>query len=97
MFLNLSEEFRNMLYKLFAYTILKMMTPDEVIAWRKRNGYTQAMLAKALGVHLMTVSKWERGIHRKEMPPFLALALRALELEGGDERLRETKTRKEER
>ena len=58
------------------------MNPQHLIEWRKRNGYTQVTLAEALGVHPMTVSKWERSVHRKEeIPSFLALALKALECE----------------
>jgi transcriptional regulator with XRE-family HTH domain len=73
------------------------MTPDELIAWRKRNGFSQAMLAKALGVHVMTISKWERNINDKRgIPPFLHLALKELEGEGGDEKARETDKEKEE-
>ena len=61
---------------------IKTMTNEELKQWRKDNGYSQGKLAKALSVHIMTISKWERGI--RELPPFLRLALRALELEGGD-------------
>lgn len=73
------------------------MTNDELKQWREKQGYSQATLAKALGVHVMTISKWERGI--REIPPFLRLALRALELEGGEKNSQgkqaQTKTRKE--
>jgi len=55
------------------------MKPQDLIEWRNRNGYTQVQLAEALGVHPMTVSKWERSVHRKEIPSFLHLALDALE------------------
>jgi len=61
------------------------MTADELKTWRQRNGYSQAKLAKALGVDTMTVSRWERGF-RKEIPPFLHLALDALERRGKEEK-----------
>jgi len=54
------------------------MGPQDLIEWRRRNGYSQGSLAKALNVDVMTVSRWERGI-RKEIPSFLHLALDALE------------------
>lgn len=57
------------------------MTSDELKKWREGNGYSQAKLAKALAVAVMTVSRWERGV--RAIPPFLRLALRCLELEGG--------------
>lgn len=69
------------------------MTPENLKAWRKKNGYTQETLARALGVIKLTVSRWETG--DRHIPSFLALALRALELEGGEEKPRETKTKKE--
>lgn len=53
------------------------MTPTELRAWRKQAGLSQAGLASLLGVDVMTVSRWERG--EREIPPFLHLALRALE------------------
>src|SRR3989337_3735965 len=58
------------------------MTPKALKAWRKENGYSQAKLAKVLGVATMTVSRWERGV--REIPPFLHLALECLELKGGE-------------
>lgn len=54
-----------------------MMTKDELIEWRQKNGYSQGKLAQALNVDVMTVSRWERGI-RKEIPAYLHLALDAL-------------------
>jgi len=69
------------------------MTPEDLKAWRKKNGYTQPLLAQALGVHPISVCRWEIGV--REIPSFLALALRALELEGREGRPRETKTEKE--
>jgi transcriptional regulator with XRE-family HTH domain len=53
------------------------MRPDEVQGWRARNGYSQARLAKILGVDVMTVSRWERGVY--DIPPFLHFALAHLE------------------
>jgi len=57
------------------------MTNDELRKWRRVNGYSQARLAMSLEVAVMTVSRWERGV--RSIPPFLKLALRCLELEGG--------------
>ncbi len=48
--------------------------------WREVNGYSQGRLARILGVDVMTVSRWERGI--MEMPSFLKWALAYLELKG---------------
>ena len=69
------------------------MTPDDLKEWRDKNGYTQVSLARALEVHSITVSKWERGVY--EIPSFLHLALRCLEIEGGERNPRDTTTKKE--
>jgi transcriptional regulator with XRE-family HTH domain len=70
-----------------------IMKPDELQKWRCINGYSQSQLAKALGVDVMTVSRWERGIRHK-IPPFLHLALRWVEKEGGESaKKRATKTK----
>ena len=38
------------------------MTATEVLAIRERLGLNQTQLAQLLGVHPLTVSKWERGL-----------------------------------
>ncbi len=58
------------------------MTHNELKKWRSDHNYSQSQLAKALGTHVMTVSQWERNI--RTIPTFLHLALRCLELEGGE-------------
>lgn len=59
------------------------MTPNELVEWRKRNEHSQITLGKELGVTTITVYRWEKGM--REIPPFLHLALKYLELKGGDE------------
>ena len=65
------------------------MTPIDLKEWREANGYSQSGLAEALSVHIMTVSRWERGV--REIPPFLHLALNCLEMQAK----KKTKKRKE--
>jgi len=64
------------------------MKGHDLTEWRKRWGLTQIKLAQALGVDVMTVSRWERGV---QVPtPVLPLALEALEhqmMKGGEEGL----------
>ena len=69
-----------------------LMTPEQLKQWRAKNGYSQAGLAKLLGVDVMTVSRWERNT--REIPSFLHLALDALERQGGDESLERAKRKR---
>ena len=62
--------------------IILLMAPEELKQWRKRNRYTQDALAKVLGVGQVCVARWETGV--RKIPAFLHLALRCLELEGGE-------------
>jgi transcriptional regulator with XRE-family HTH domain len=71
------------------------MKKEELKKWRMDYGYSQADLAKALSVAVMTVSRWETGLRR--IPSFLHLALRCLELEGGDIGKGKTKERRTKR
>jgi transcriptional regulator with XRE-family HTH domain len=57
-----------------------MVTPSDLKHWRSDNALSQSQLAEALGVHIITISKWERGV--RKIPPFLYLALKYLEQEG---------------
>lgn len=64
-----------------------VLTPAELIKWRKKSGLSQIKLGKALGVTTLTVYRWEKGM--RKIPPFLHLALKYLEQKGG-----ETKTKR---
>ncbi len=68
-------------YRPLAYIIT--MTSSQLIAWRKKNSYSQGRLAIVLAVDVTTVSRWERGV--REIPSFLHLALRWLETKEGGE------------
>lgn len=59
-----------------------VLKPLELLKWRKKNGYTQISLGKALGVTTITVYRWEKTM--REIPSFLHLALKYLELKGGE-------------
>ena len=50
---------------------------DELALRREALGFTQRELAIAFGVHYMTISKWERGLHH--IPEMVDLALKTLE------------------
>lgn len=68
------------------------MTPSNLIEWRKKNGYSQIKLGKALGVTTTTVYRWEKSM--REIPPFLHLALKYLELKGGEQKKVKSKAKK---
>jgi DNA-binding transcriptional regulator YiaG len=57
------------------------VTPKELRQHRERLGLTQQDLAVRLDVVVMTVSKWERGIHR--IPESVALAVQQMRAEKG--------------
>ncbi len=72
-----------------------MMKPLDLVKWRKKNGYSQGKLGKALGVAPLTIYRWEKAM--REIPHFLHLALKYLELKGGEieaEDKRKSKVRK---
>ncbi|MDH4232646.1 MAG: helix-turn-helix transcriptional regulator [Nitrospirota bacterium] len=58
------------------------MKADELIQWRQSRNLTLEELGQALGVTKGCLSRWEAG--ERKIPPFLHLALRCLELEGGE-------------
>ncbi len=53
------------------------MKPEDFQKWRIKHGYTQLTLANVLSVSSNTIARWERG--ERQIPPFLHLALDALE------------------
>lgn len=63
------------------------MTPAELKAWRTTQSLTQPALAALLGIHEMTLSRWENG--DRLIPPYLHLALESL---SAHRRRRSTKT-----
>jgi transcriptional regulator with XRE-family HTH domain len=75
--------------------IIINVAPEDLKRWRELNGYSQQRLADALGVTQVTVARWEIGF--RKIPPFLHLALEALEHRGGEKKKREAKTEKEKR
>ena len=55
------------------------MKGNDLAKWRKKHGLTQRQLANVLMVNVMTVSRWERGVRVRGVPPHIPLALEALE------------------
>ncbi len=54
------------------------MKPDELRRRREALGMTQDDLAHELGVKMMTVSRWERGVY--PIPRHISLAIEAIEM-----------------
>lgn len=52
------------------------MTPDDIRAVRNARGLSQKEFADLLGVHRMTVSRWERGTLK--VPHWVPLVLKPL-------------------
>ena len=55
------------------------MDAGEILAIRKSLGLTQSQLAAKLGVHQVTIARWERGVMKPS--PLAVKALEALKLE----------------
>jgi DNA-binding transcriptional regulator YiaG len=64
------------------------MTARDFKGMRQRKGFSQSQLARELDVHVLTVSKWERGV--VPVPRMAELALVSLKprarKKGGQER-----------
>jgi transcriptional regulator with XRE-family HTH domain len=54
------------------------MKPKELRQRREALGMTQDDLARELGVKMMTVSRWERGVY--PIPRHIGLAIEAIEM-----------------
>ena len=70
---------------------LKGMEGKELKNWRRKHNLTQLQLAHYLHVERVTVARWEVAI--RAIPPFLFLALEALEnrlVKGGEKVTRKT-------
>jgi DNA-binding transcriptional regulator YiaG len=55
--------------------------PEQLKRTRERLRLTQAQLATELGVHQVTVARWETGVHR--IPGAVALLVRRLAADAG--------------
>jgi transcriptional regulator with XRE-family HTH domain len=53
------------------------MTPTELIAWRKKNGLSQAKAAEVIGCSRRGIQLWESG--ENEIPKNIALAISAIQ------------------
>jgi transcriptional regulator with XRE-family HTH domain len=67
----------------------------ELLTWRKKRSLTRKQLADVLGTTVTTVYRWETAA--REIPPFLHLALKWLEKEGGELKRKGMKTKTERR
>lgn len=71
------------------------MKAAELLTWRKKRSLTRKQLADVLGTTVTTVYRWETAA--REIPPFLHLALKWLEKEGGELKRKGMKTKTERR
>jgi DNA-binding XRE family transcriptional regulator len=69
------------------------MNTSDLKQWRSKHRMTQQELADIIGVAKNTIYRWEAGM--REIPPFLALALRCVEREGGEKEMKGAKMKKE--
>lgn len=53
---------------------MDLMTASRLQQFRKRNGYSQEVLAEKLGISRQSISKWERGEASPEIDNLMALA-----------------------
>ncbi len=60
-----------------AYT--RQYTPYDIRSWSELHNMTRVELAAALGVSASLLTKW---VSVGKVPPYIILALRAIELEG---------------
>ena len=51
------------------------IAPEAIRALREREGASQAVLAKHIGVATVTLSQWERGVRRPKGPALRLLGL----------------------
>ena len=56
-------------------TEVKNLSPDEVVRLRRREGVSQAVMARHLNVAVKLVGEWERGEKRPSGPSLKLLAL----------------------
>lgn len=61
------------------------MTGQELREIRESWGFSQSQLAKRLGIHRQTLSKWERGAQPIDHPDMLRLSLERLQMDMRDE------------
>lgn len=50
--------------------------PTDLLVWRRKRGTNQVDLAKALGIHVNTLIRWERGRH--PLPDDIGVRLEAI-------------------
>ncbi len=60
------------------------MTGEELKSWRSKRNLTQEELGGILGIAKNSVFRWEAGM--RKIPPFLHLALKAIDLKKGGEK-----------